>query len=171
MSSNKSKLNTKYKQGKYPLKNPEKYKGDPNDVVYRSSWELAFCHYLDNNPSITKWACEQPIITYKDLRNKVHRYYPDFYYEKLTNDVNGIVKVIVEIKPKTELFPPTRPKNETAKALESYEYGVRTHIKNKLKWSAAEEYATKRSMQFVIITEDHLIKSGLIPPKKQYKRR
>ena len=69
------------------------------------------------------------------------------------------------------MFPPTRPKNETAKALENYEYAVRTHIKNKLKWSSAEEYATKRSMQFIIITEDHLIKGGLIPPKKQYKKR
>ena len=124
-----------------------------------------------NNESITKWACEQPIITYSDLRNKVHRYYPDFYYEKLTNDVDGIVKVIVEIKPKTELFPPARPKNETAKALENYEYSVRTHIKNKLKWSAAEEYATKRGMQFVIITEDHLVKAGLIPEKRRYNRR
>ena len=171
MSSNKSKLNSKYNQGKYGLKNPEKYTGDPNDVVYRSSWELAFCHYLDNNTSITKWACEQPVVTYQDLRGKVHRYYVDFFYEKLTNDVNGIEKVMVEIKPKNELFPPPRPKNETAKALENYEYSVRTHIKNKLKWSAAEEYATKRSMQFVIITEDHLIKGGLIPAKKQYRKR
>ena len=171
MGSNKSKLNNKYNQGKYQLRNPDKYKGDPNDVVYRSSWEFAFCSYLDNNESIIKWACEQPIVTYQDLRGKVHRYYVDFYYEKLTNDVNGIQKVMVEIKPKTELFPPKRPKNETAKALENYEYGVRTHIKNKLKWSAAEEYAKKRGMEFIIITEYHLIKSGLIPEKKQYRKR
>jgi hypothetical protein len=162
MSSNKSKFNSKYKQGFYNLKNPEKYKGDPNNIKFRSSWEYAFCSYLDNNPSVTKWSCEQPVITYKDLRNKVHRYFVDFFYEQLTNDVNGIKKVLVEIKPKNELFPPIRPKNETAKALENYEYSVRTHIKNKLKWSAAEEYAKKRGMQFVILTEDHLIKAGLI---------
>jgi len=167
--ANQSKFNKKYNQGFYNLKHPDKYKGDPNRVIYRSSWEYAFCNYLDKNESITKWSCEQPIITYQDLRNKVHRYYPDFYYEKLTNDVDGIVKVIVEIKPKTELFPPPRPKNETAKALENYEYAVRTHIKNKLKWSAAEEYATKRSMQFIILTEDHLMKAGLIQEKKYRK--
>lgn len=169
MSANQSKFNSKYKQGFYSLKNPEKYKGDPNNIKYRSSWEFAFCNYLDNNTSIIKWSCEQPIITYQDLRNKVHRYYPDFYYEKTTNDDNRMVRVIVEIKPKTELFPPMKPKKETAKALESYEYGVRMHIKNKLKWSAAEEYATKRGMQFVIITEDHLVKAGLIQ-EKRYKK-
>jgi hypothetical protein len=169
MSSNKSKLNSKYNQGKFTLNNPEKYIGNPSDIVYRSSWELAFCHYLDNNESIIKWSCEQPIITYQDLRNKVHRYYPDFYYEKLSNDVNGMVKVIVEIKPKTELYPPAKPKRETAKALENYEYAVRTHIKNNLKWSAAEEYATKRGMQFVILTEDHLVRAGLIQEKKYRK--
>lgn len=167
MSSNKSNWNSKYKQGFYKLMNPDKYKGDPSNIKFRSSWEYAFCSYLDNNPSITKWSCEQPIITYQDLRNQVHRYYPDFYYEKLTNDTDGIVKVIVEIKPKTELFPPARPKNETAKALENYEYSVRTHIKNKLKWNAAEEYAKKRGMQFVIITEDHLVKAGLIQETKR----
>jgi len=167
---NKSKLNSKYNQGKYQLRNPEKYKGNPSEVIYRSSWEFAFCNYLDNDSTIIKWSCEQPVITYQDLRNKVHRYYPDFYYEKLTNDVDGMVKVIVEIKPRTELYPPTRPKNETAKALENYEYAVRTHIKNKLKWSAADEYAIKRGMKFVIITEDHLIKAGLIPEKKKYRK-
>jgi len=169
--ANKSKLNNKYNQGKYQLRNPEKYKGNPSEVIYRSSWELAFCNYLDNNPAITKWSCEQPIITYQDLRNKVHRYYPDFYYEKLSNDVDGIVRVIVEIKPKVELFPPLAPKRETAKALENHEYAIRTHIKNKLKWSAAEEYAKKRGMEFVIITEEYLIRAGLIPdPKLKYKR-
>jgi hypothetical protein len=163
MSSNKSKWNNKYKQGFYQLINPEKYVGDPNNIKFRSSWEYAFCAYLDNHEQVTKWACEQPIITYQDLRNKVHRYYPDFYYEMLTpNSVDGIKKVIVEIKPKTELYPPQKPKRETAKALENYEYAVRTHIKNKLKWSAAEEYAKKRAMEFIIITEDHLQKARLI---------
>lgn len=170
MSANQSKFNNKYKQGFYQLRNPEKYKGDPSNIKYRSSWELAFCNYLDNNDTIIKWACEQPIITYSDLRNKVHRYYPDFYYEKTTNDDNLMTRVIVEIKPHVELFPPERPKNETAKALENYEYSVRMHIKNKLKWAAAEEYAKKRGMQFIILTEKQLINAGLIQEKK-YKRR
>jgi hypothetical protein len=162
MGSNKSNWNGKYKQGFYKLLNPDKYKGDPNNIKFRSSWEYVFCSYLDNNPKIMKWACEQPIITYTDLRNKVHRYYPDYYYEIKTDDENLMKKVIVEIKPKNELYPPTRPKNETAKALENYEYAIRTHIKNKLKWSKAEEYAKNRGMEFIIITEEHLQKAGLL---------
>ncbi len=162
MSSNKSKWNNKYKQGFYKLINPEKYIGDPNNIKFRSSWEYAFCSYLDNNPKIMKWSCEQPVIMYQDLRMKSHRYYPDFYYELKTDDVNYMKKVIVEIKPKVELYPPERPKNETAKALENYEYAVRTHIKNKLKWSAAEDYSKKRGIEFAILTEDHLQRAGLI---------
>ena len=145
MSSNKSGWNSKYKQGFYKLVNPDKYIGDPSNIKFRSSWEYAFSSYLDNNDKVMKWACEQPIISYVDLRNGLHRYYPDYYYEIKTNSNEDYMKrVIVEIKPKIELTPPIRPKNETQKALQNYEYAVRMHIKNKLKWSAAEEYAKKR---------------------------
>ena len=62
--ANQSKFNKKYNQGFYNLMNPDKYKGDPGRVIYRSSWEFAFCKYLDTTESILKWSCEQPIITY-----------------------------------------------------------------------------------------------------------
>ena len=172
MSSNKSKFNPKYNQGVYNLIHPEKYIGNPLDIKFRSSWELAFCRYLDTNDKIIKWTSEQPVITYSDLRGKVHRYFPDFYFESLKNgDCMDLKRVIVEIKPASELNPPTRPLNETAKALQNYEYAVRMHIRNKLKWSASIDFAAKNGMEFVIITEDLLIKQGLIPPKSTYKKR
>lgn len=172
MSSNKSKFNSKYQQGVYTLINPQKYIGNPVDIKFRSSWEQAFCRYLDTNDKIIKWTSEQPVITYSDLHGKVHRYFPDFYYEMLRNgDSNNYERVIVEIKPSSELEPPRKPLNETAKALENYEYAVRTHIKNKLKWATASEYAEKNGMRFIIITEVILIKQGLIPPKATYKKR
>lgn len=162
MSANKSKIgNAKYKQGKYRLINENKYQGDPNSIIFRSSWEYIFCSYLDNNQSVIKWKCEDPVITYTDLRGKIHRYYPDFYYEQKT-DNGDLRRVIVEIKPKKELYPPEKPKKQTAKSLENYEYAVRTHIKNKLKWSTALEYAKKRKMEFIIITEDQLKRAGLL---------
>ena len=37
-------------QGKFRPKNPSKYKGDPTNIIYRSSWELTVFKYLDNNP-------------------------------------------------------------------------------------------------------------------------
>jgi len=163
MSSNKSKFNNKYKQGFYKLQNSSKYLGDPTKIVFRSSWEYAFCTYLDMNDSILKWSCEQPIITYQDLRNKTHRYYPDFYYQMCVNgDPHQYKQVIVEIKPESELYPPKRPLNETAKALENYEYAVRTHVKNKLKWNAAIDYAKNHNAEFIIITEKHLKQKGLL---------
>jgi hypothetical protein len=160
--ANNSKWNSKYNQGLFTPKNPDKYIGNVSSIKYRSSWELAFCNYLDNNPKVLKWSSEQPIITYQDLRNKTHRYYPDYYYELKTDDDNFMKKVVVEIKPKSELYPPITPKNQTAKALESHEYKVRTHIKNLLKWSKAIEFCEKRGMEFQIITEDHLRKANLI---------
>lgn len=160
---NRSKFNAKYNQGKFHPQNPDKYIGNLENIVFRSSWEYAFCVYLDQNEKIIKWACEQPIITYQDLRGRVHRYYPDFFYTTMVNgDPNNVKNVIVEIKPTTELNPPKKPKKDTAKSLENYEYAVRTHIKNKLKWNAAVEYAKKNKMEFVIITEERLKKEGLI---------
>lgn len=161
---NKSAWNKKYKQGLYNCTNPDKYIGNPTDIKFRSSWEYAFCKYLDLNEKIIRWAIEQPIIMYKDLQNKTHRYYIDFYYEIMINDdPHNLEKVIVEVKPVSELFPPDQPKNETNKALENYEYSIRTHIKNKLKWEAASEYARKRKMKFVIITEHKLRQHGILP--------
>ncbi len=172
MSSNKSKFNAKYTQGLYNPINPDKYIGNPLDIKFRSSWEYAFCRYLDTNEKIIRWACEQPIIMYHDTKGQSHRYYPDFYYHIMRNgDPLDYKKIIVEIKPASELIPPIRPLNETGKALENYEYAVRTHIKNKLKWSASVAFAEKMGMEFVIITEDRLIKEGLIPPKSPYKKR
>ena len=36
---------------KYRPQNPEKYKDDPTNIIYRSSWELTVFKYLDSNPS------------------------------------------------------------------------------------------------------------------------
>ena len=136
MSSNKSKFNSKYKQGFYHLQNPSKYIGNVSKIIFRSSWEYAFCTYLDLNEKIIKWGMEMPIITYSDLRGKIHRYYPDCYYEiSKGGDVNNFSRVIVEIKPSTELIPPKKPINESGKSLENYEYAVRTYTKNILKKS------------------------------------
>ena len=162
MSSNKSAWNKKYKQGYYKLIHPEKYLGDPDNIKFRSSWEYAFCSYLDNNDRIIKWGCENPVVSYTDLRGKLHRYYVDYIYQIKTNDEMIVDTVLVEIKPKKELYPPEKPKKETNKSLESHQYALNAHITNKLKWCAALEYAEKRGWKFVIITEEHLQKWGII---------
>ena len=55
----------RYKQGIYPIRHPEKYKGDYNKIVYRSSWELRVFKYLDDNPNVIKLWEEHGIPTTK----------------------------------------------------------------------------------------------------------
>ena len=82
----------------YP-KNPTKYIGDHTNIIARSSWEIKFMNWCDNNPSIITWNSEEVRIPYKcDTDNKRHLYYVDFRIQVKTK--TGIVKTyIVEIKP------------------------------------------------------------------------
>ena len=171
MSKNRAKLgNKKYNQGKYVLQNYEKYLGDPTNVLYRSSWELAFCRFCDLNEKIKRWSCEQITIPYhitNDIgQTEIHRYYPDFYMEMIKNgDPEYYDRIIIEIKPKSEISAPKKPTKQSLKMLENYEYSLRMYKKNLHKWAYAKEWCERRNMKFIIITEDDLKKKGLIPSK------
>ena len=54
-----------YLQGKYKPSNPEKYKGDVNNIIYRSSWERKFLYYCDTNENILEYSSQEVIIPYK----------------------------------------------------------------------------------------------------------
>ena len=49
-------------KGKYKIKNPDKYLGDPSNVIYRSGWELAVMNWADTSPQIRKWGSEETVI-------------------------------------------------------------------------------------------------------------
>ena len=69
----------KYHQGIYKIKNRHKYKGDPDNIVFRSSWELKVLKYLDEHPAILWFASEElPIPYINPVDKKKHRYFPDF---------------------------------------------------------------------------------------------
>jgi hypothetical protein len=168
MTRNQSRPNKRYKQGLYLLQYPEKYLGNPRDVKYRSSWEYAFCKFCDINEKVRKWSAEGLEIPYKITNDKqeieTHRYYPDFYLEMITNgDLEKYDRLVIEIKPKTEVNPPKAPVKQTLKMLENYEYSLRTYKKNLHKWAFTKEWCEKRNLKFIIITEDDLRKRGLIP--------
>ena len=154
--------NKKYHQGYYKLKNQEKYVGNGDKIAYRSSWELAFCQYLDFNPKIIKWGMEQPVIVYSDMKGKTHRYFPDYFYQQLSDDDNRMKQVVVEVKPLKEVYEPVMPKNPTSKALENHCYNMSMYIKNRLKWDAAINFCKKRGFEFIIVTEEHLKKAGIL---------
>ncbi len=69
---------SKYAQGKYTVKNREKYVGR-KEPTYRSSWEFSFMAFADNNPNILQWASEPFMIPYRNpFTGKNTIYVPDF---------------------------------------------------------------------------------------------
>ena len=67
-------------KGIYRPSNPRKYKGDSQNIIYRSLWERKFMNYCDLNENILEWASEEFWIPYLDpTTNRVRRYFPDFF--------------------------------------------------------------------------------------------
>lgn len=139
-------------KGYYKPKNPQKYKGDPNNIIYRSGWEATFMSYLDNHPDVLEWSSEELAIPYlSPIDNKWHRYFPDFVVKR--RDVKGKIEtVMVEIKPFSQTVEPKKQKRITKR----YITEVRTWGINSSKWEAAEKYCQSRGWIFVKITEKNL---------------
>lgn len=140
----------KYHQGKYKVKNLQKYIGDPTNVFYRSGWEQkAFC-YFDMNPEIIKWGSEEIIIPYiSPVDGRYHRYFPDVWIKTSNGD-----KFLIEIKPFKQTIEPEKKSRVTKKYItEVMTYGI-----NKAKWTAAEQYCKKKGWKFMLLTEKELYK-------------
>lgn len=153
----------KSKKGFYVIQNPEKYIGDPANIMYMSSYEHRFMVYCDFTEAIVKWGSEYMFIPYvmekKNpetgvIKKTNHKYFPDFYMEVLTG--NEIKKYIVEIKPSNETVPPVAPKSFTTKSMRNFEYSITAYEKNMYKWSKAKEYCDARGLIFKLITEKDL---------------
>jgi hypothetical protein len=139
-------------KGRYKVKNPSKYKGNPTQVIFRSLWERQVFRWCDENSSVLQWSSEEIIIPYRcKTDKKLHRYYPDVYIK--TKDK----EYLIEIKPKKETVPPRDRSKKTKKYLNE----VMTYIKNTSKWDAAKEYCADRGFIFDIWTEDTLKKMGI----------
>lgn len=140
-------------QGLFRPKNPNKYKGDPTQIVYRSSWERIFMNYCDLREDIQKWNSEEVVIPYYDpIQKKWRRYFPDFLIQ-YKNKEGTIMTEVVEVKPHKEVVgPPVNPKRKT----KSWVYEVKTYVTNQSKWKAAEEFCENRGWSFRIVTEKEL---------------
>ena len=139
-------------KGKYKVRAPYKYKGNPTKVIYRSLWELKFMTYCDTNINILEWGSEEVYMWYRSpVDNRPHRYFPDFYIK--VREKNGTIKkYIIEVKPQTQTKPPARPKRQTKGYLrEAFEYA-----KNQAKWKSANEWCLDRGFEFKVITEKEL---------------
>jgi hypothetical protein len=139
-------------KGRYKIKTPNKYKGNPTKVIYRSSWERQVFKWCDTNPDVLEWSSEEIIVPYRcKTDRKLHRYFPDVYIK--TKDK----EYLIEIKPKKETVPPRDRSRKTKRYLNE----VMTYIKNTSKWDAAEEYCADRGLIFQIWTEETLKGMGI----------
>jgi hypothetical protein len=143
---------THYNQGFFKPINPQKYRGDPTNIVYRSGWELRLMSHFDVHESVIWWSSEEKIITYRSpVDGRVHRYFPDFLINTRSKD--GISETImIEVKPLAQTREPKKQKNITKKYInEVYTWGV-----NQAKWQAAELYCKERGWKFVTMTEKEI---------------
>ena len=46
-------------KSKYKPSYPRKYKGNPDNIICRSSWERKFCKWCDLNENIMEWGSEE----------------------------------------------------------------------------------------------------------------
>lgn len=137
--------------GKFRPNNPQKYDGDPTNIVYRSSLELRFMQYLDSNANVLKWQSEEFFIPYYDPSSKrARRYFVDFLV--VTKTPTGQMTQLIEIKPLKQTVPPKVPAKRTRRFISE----VLTYGTNQAKWKAAEEYCLDRGWKFKIITEKDL---------------
>lgn len=148
-------------KGKFVPTNPSKYAGDVNNIVYRSGWEKALCHWLDNNPNVLKWSSENVIVPYilpgEEGRPRPRRYFPDFLIEIL--DRHGKKRILlIEVKPKKEIKAPVATKRKKKSTLLQEQV---TYAKNQAKWKAARAWCKRHGAEFVIWTEDQLVEIGV----------
>lgn len=140
----------RFRQGIFIPKNKDKLVG--GKAVYRSSLELRFMKFCDNNPNVLKWGSENIIVPYVNaIDGKVHRYFVDNYVMIKEGDI--IKKYLVEIKPSKQCIPPTTKYKKKSNMI----YEQTMYITNQCKWKAARDYCKKKGMEFIILTEKELL--------------
>jgi hypothetical protein len=144
-------MSLKFSQGIYKIKNPEKYLGNKSPL-YRSSWELTFMMFCDNNPSIQQWASESVKIPYRDpLTGKNTIYVPDFLIMYVDRNMKKHVELI-EIKPANQMLKERVGRNP---------YNQAQYVKNMAKWEAAAHWCQNQNIRFRVINESDIFVNGI----------
>jgi len=144
-------INKTYK-GFFKPKNPSKYKGNVDNIIYRSSWERQVMKWLDENTNVIEWQSEEVAVPYiSPVDNRYHRYFPDFI-AKMKRPEGHIVTVMLKVKPAAQTREPKPAKKKTQKYItEVMTWGV-----NQAKWKYAQDYCADRGWEFRLITEKEL---------------
>tara|TARA_R100000231_G_scaffold133425_1_gene106335 strand:+ start:788 stop:1237 length:450 start_codon:yes stop_codon:yes gene_type:complete len=139
-------------KGKFKPRNPKKYKGDPTNIIFRSSWERDVMGLLDTNPKVKWWQSEEKCFPYYNPVDKRTRmYFPDFI---VCYDRNGIEQIeVIEVKPAKQVKGPNpNPKRRT----KNWAKEVQTYLINQNKWKSMTEVCENKGWNFKILTEDNV---------------
>ena len=137
--------------------NRHKYKGNPNNIMARSSYELRVMKVFDLQENVLWWNSENVAIPYRDpsRRGVRRKYYPDFLVCVRTKN-GGTKTLLVEVKPYRETQKPREQKRRTKR----YLLEASTYSTNTAKWEAARRYCDARGWSFVIWSEKDLWKKN-----------
>ncbi len=149
---------SKFHQGKYTVINEEKYagKGSP---TFRSSWELTFMKFCDDNPNVISWASEPVKIPYLNpIKGTLTVYVPDFIIVYLDKNGRQLAELI-EIKPLNQSDPAfAKTRGQQAQTAVNF-----------AKWDAAQKWAKKRGMKFRVINESDIYMNTKQPKARKKK--
>jgi hypothetical protein len=140
----------KFAQGRFEVKNPEKYVGKKAPLA-RSSWEFVFMKMLDEHPGVEKWASESIQIPYRcPLTGKYTIYVPDFFITYV--DKNGKKHAeVVEVKPSNHTHIDKVGKSQ---------YNQQQYVKNLAKWEAANAWCKQQGVRFRVVNENEIFHQG-----------
>ena len=140
----------KFAQGRFEMKNPEKYVGKKIPLA-RSSWEFVFMRMLDEHQGVEKWASESIQIPYRDpFTGKYTIYVPDFFI--VYNDkAGGKHAEVVEVKPESQTILEKVGKSR---------YNQEQYVKNMAKWEAAGAWCKQQGLKFRVVNEGDIFHQG-----------
>lgn len=158
----------------YPMRHPEKYIGDVNLIIYRSSWEFAFCKWCDSSPSILRWSSEPIKVPYYDRVSKleeckrqgldpnnpknwvIKNYNTDFWIE-VDKGEGKTQKMFIEIKSSEKLKKPIPP-SPSAPLREQRKFNAQAkeYLINEAKFAALNAWAERSGAKFYVFTEKTL---------------
>jgi hypothetical protein len=106
-------------KGRFLPQNPQKYAGDANNIIWRSTWEKRVMEWLDRSDNVVYWASEELVIKYySPIDNKIHRYFPDFTV-KIKKKDGTVMTHVLEVKPEYQTKQPVmKRKTKQQKTME-----------------------------------------------------
>jgi hypothetical protein len=165
--------NSPYKQGYFKPMNPEKYRGNTNEIIFRSMWEHRFMMWCDIHKNIVKWSSEPVNIPYLNpcarlvngvYEPAIHNYYVDFFITVKKDDLPA-ESWLIEIKPGMQV--PTTEQiqrlhkminegSKTDKKIKRFNRELKTLLVNRAKFLAAKKFAKERGCKFSVCDEHFL---------------